>query len=174
MKKKNQLKVSRRTVMKGALAAGAVMSATSIPSQLFAGQYDIPEPLKPLPTTGGNMRWIDSGDMKGVFWKKIFPEYAASRGITIEYDGLPWKEINKIVPLAVRNGTVHDVFQIPLNDLLLILQIELHYQRFLQYLHQLKVYCNFSKYIEPQQECLDVVVTFLLKGQSLCLKLKLF
>ena len=115
MKKKNQLKVSRRTVMKGALAAGAVISTTSIPSQLFAGQFDIPDPLKPLPTTGGNMRWIDSGDMKGVFWKKIFPEYAASRGITIEYDGLPWKEINKIVPLAVRNGTVHDVFQIPLN-----------------------------------------------------------
>jgi multiple sugar transport system substrate-binding protein len=84
MKKKNQLKISRRTVMKGALAAGAVMSATSIPSQLFAGQYDIPDPLKPLPTTGGNMRWIDSGDMKGVFWKKIFPEYAASRGITID------------------------------------------------------------------------------------------
>ena len=44
MKKKNQLKVSRRTVMKGALAAGAVISTTSIPSQLFAGQFDIPDP----------------------------------------------------------------------------------------------------------------------------------
>ena len=101
MKKKNKFKVSRRTIMKGALATGAVMSAASIPSSLFAGEYNIPDPLKALPTTGGNMRWIDSGDMKGVFWKKLFPEYAASRGITIEYDGLPWKEINKIVPLAV-------------------------------------------------------------------------
>ena len=114
MKKKKELKISRRTVMKGALAAGAMMSAGSIPSKLFAGEYNIPDPLKPLPTTGGNMRWIDSGDMKGVFWKKLFPEYAASRGITIEYDGLPWKEINKIVPIAIRNGTVHDVFQLPL------------------------------------------------------------
>ena len=93
MKKKKDLKFSRRTVMKGALAAGAMMSAGSIPSKLFAGEYNIPDPLKPLPTTGGNMRWIDSGDMKGVFWKKLFPEYAASRGITIEYDGLPWKAV---------------------------------------------------------------------------------
>ena len=32
MKKKNKFKVSRRTIMKGALATGAVMSAASIPS----------------------------------------------------------------------------------------------------------------------------------------------
>ena len=64
MKKKKELKISRRTVMKGALAAGAMMSAGSIPSKLFAGEFNIPDPLKPLPTTGGNMRWIDSGDMK--------------------------------------------------------------------------------------------------------------
>ena len=83
MKKKNKFKVSRRTVMKGALATGAMMSTASIPSSLFAGEYNIPDPLMTLPTTGGNMRWIDSGDMKGVFWKKLFPEYAASRGITI-------------------------------------------------------------------------------------------
>ena len=106
--------------MKGALAVGAMMSAASIPSKLFAGEFNIPDPLKPLPTDGGNLRWIDTGDMKGVFWNKLFPEYAASRGITIEYDGLPWKEINKLIPLAVRNGTVQDVFQIPLNMLSLI------------------------------------------------------
>ena len=49
MKKKKELKISRRTVMKGALAAGAMMSAGSIPSKLFAGEYNIPDPLKPLP-----------------------------------------------------------------------------------------------------------------------------
>ena len=48
MKKKKELKISRRTVMKGALAAGAMMSAGSIPSKLFAGEYNIPDPLKPL------------------------------------------------------------------------------------------------------------------------------
>ena len=40
--------------MKGALAAGAMMSAASIPSKLFAGEFNIPDPLKPLPTDGGN------------------------------------------------------------------------------------------------------------------------
>ena len=32
--------------MKGALAAGTMMSAGSIPSKLFAGEFNIPDPLK--------------------------------------------------------------------------------------------------------------------------------
>ena len=31
----------------------------------------------------------------------------------MQYDGLPWNEIAKIVPLAISSGNLHDVFSIP-------------------------------------------------------------
>ncbi len=64
------------------------------------------------PTT---FRWVDSGDQKAVFWNAFFEKYMeAHPNVTIQYDALPWNEIAQVVPLGVRNGTAHDVFQRPL------------------------------------------------------------
>ncbi|MEZ4836893.1 MAG: ABC transporter substrate-binding protein [Caldilineaceae bacterium] len=69
-----------------------------------------------LPTEDVTFRWVDSGDQKAVFWNQYFAAYQeAHPNITIQYDALPWNEIAQVVPLGVRNGTAHDVFQIPLS-----------------------------------------------------------
>lgn len=69
-----------------------------------------------LPTDAVTFRWVDSGDQKAVFWNQYFAAYQETHpNITIQYDALPWNEIAQVVPLGVRNGTAHDVFQIPLS-----------------------------------------------------------
>ncbi len=69
-----------------------------------------------LPTDPVTFRWVDSGDQKAVFWNEFFAAYQEQYpNITIQYDALPWNEIAQVVPLGVRNGTAHDVFQIPLS-----------------------------------------------------------
>lgn len=78
-------------------------------------QSMIPDAINSI-DAGATLRWIDSGDQKAVFFKTFFKSYAEARGITINYDPLPWNEIAKVVPLGVRNGTAHDVFALPSNS----------------------------------------------------------
>ena len=78
-----------------------------------AQEIHLPEPVVDIPK-GANFRWVDTGDIKMPFYREFFRQYGESRGITVTYDGLPWPEIANIVPLGVRNGTAHDVFQLPL------------------------------------------------------------
>jgi multiple sugar transport system substrate-binding protein len=67
-----------------------------------------------LPTNNVTFRWIDSGDLKSLFYKKYFAAYhEAHANITIQYDALPWAQINNIVPLGVQNGNAHDCFALP-------------------------------------------------------------
>lgn len=69
-----------------------------------------------LPTEQVTLRWVDSGDQKAVFWNQFFARYHEMHpNIEFAYDALPWNEIAQVVPLGVRNGTAHDVFQIPLS-----------------------------------------------------------
>jgi multiple sugar transport system substrate-binding protein len=78
------------------------------------GDICIPEAATDLPTEDVTFRWLDSGDTKAVFWREFFEKYqAAHPNITVQYDGLPWNEIGKIVPLAISSGNLHDVFSIP-------------------------------------------------------------
>lgn len=92
-------------------ATGA--TAASAPG---VGEIVIPNTGAKLPTAKVAFRWIDSGDLKALFYKKFFAAYQqAHPNITITYDALPWTEINKIVPLGVQNGNAHDVFAIPQN-----------------------------------------------------------
>lgn len=112
--------ISRRNAIGGgaALAAGAMLSPGSFTAaaQDAESPITIPEPQVELPTDDVTFRWIDSGDVKGFFWREFFPKYQeAHPNITMEYQGLPWNEIQQIVPLGVRNGNAPDVFQIPLN-----------------------------------------------------------
>lgn len=78
---------------------------------------NIPDSGANIPTEEITFRWVDSGDQKAVFWNEFFEAYQQKHpNIEIQYDALPWNEIAQVVPLGVRNGTAHDVFQIPLSN----------------------------------------------------------
>lgn len=113
-------RLTRRTAVKAGagIAAGAALSRAGLPAlaQDAANPIVIPEPVAQLPAEEVTLRWIDSGDVKAFFWRAFFEEYQkAHPNITIEYQGLPWNEIQKVIPLGVRNGNAPDVFQIPPN-----------------------------------------------------------
>ncbi|MBI5305281.1 MAG: extracellular solute-binding protein [Chloroflexi bacterium] len=99
----------------------AAMSATAVPATTAAamacskGDICIKPTSVKLPKGAVTFRLLDSGDVKGVYWKKFFELYQKSYpNITCQYDGLGWNEIAKIVPLGVQNGNAHDCFSIPL------------------------------------------------------------
>lgn len=115
-------KLSRRTAIQLASGAGAAAMMSAYGARHVAAQgsdsagIEIPEPQVELPTDDVTFRWVDSGDVKGFFWREFFPLYQeAHPNITMQYDGLPWNEIQQVVPLGVQNGNAPDVFQIPLN-----------------------------------------------------------
>jgi len=94
------------------LRHGAAQDAT--PAVSNPGAMVIPDSGADLPTEDVTFRWIDSGDLKAMFYTKFFPAYEeAHPNITVEYDALPWTEVNRIVPLGVQNGDAHDVFAKP-------------------------------------------------------------
>ena len=110
-------KLSRRQMIKlmGTTGAGAFFL-----SQMghFADAQDItiPDSGAMLPTDDVTLRWVDSGDQKAVFFKAFFDAYQTVHpNIKVAYDPLPWNEIAQVVPLGIRNGTAHDVFQLPLS-----------------------------------------------------------
>ena len=121
--------ISRREFLRTAslLAAGGVLMAcapatvapaasapTATPAPFVKGDIRIVPSGVQLPTEPVTFRWLDSGDTKAVFWKQFFAKYQeAHPNITVQYDGLPWNEIGKIVPLGIQNGNLHDVFSIP-------------------------------------------------------------
>jgi len=95
-------------------AAAQVATPEATPAVANPGEIVIPEPQVELPTDDVTFRWIDSGDLKALFYKPFFEAYQeAHSNITIQYDPLPWEEINRIVPLGVQNGDAHDVFAKP-------------------------------------------------------------
>lgn len=91
-------------------------AAAKAPARAACPKGDIcigPTSVK-LPTDKVTFRWLDSGDIKAVFWKQFFEKYQkAYPNITTQYDGLPWNEISKIVPLGIQNGNLQDVFSLP-------------------------------------------------------------
>ncbi len=106
--------ISRRAFLAGTTALGAM--AMTGAGRAFAADVDfnIPAPIADL-NADGPFRWLDSGDQKAVFFKAFLPAYDKARGITSNYDGLPWNEIAQVLPLAVRNGNAQDAFCLPLN-----------------------------------------------------------
>ena len=97
-----------------AAPAPAAAPQAAAPETCVPGDICIPAPAVELPTDAVTFRWLDSGDTKAVFWRAFFEKYQEARpNITVQYDGLPWNEIAKIVPLGIQNGNLHDVFSIP-------------------------------------------------------------
>jgi len=98
-------------------AASAAPGATRAATGAAGGEVGtivIPNTGAKLPTEKVNFRWIDSGDLKALFYKPFFEAYTkAHPNITTTYDALPWAQINTIVPLGVQNGNAHDAFALP-------------------------------------------------------------
>ncbi|WP_226781711.1 ABC transporter substrate-binding protein [Oceaniglobus trochenteri] len=100
--------MNRRTFLAGTTALGAL----GITGAARAQDITIPAPIADIPTDAP-MRWIDTGDQKAVFYRDFFARYTAERGVDVVYDGLPWSELNTVVPLGIRNGTAQDAFVLP-------------------------------------------------------------
>jgi multiple sugar transport system substrate-binding protein len=97
----------------GAGIHGAV-AQDATPSAANPGEIVIPDSAVDLPTEDITFRWIDSGDLKALFYNEFHAAYQEKHpNITIEYDALPWEEINRIVPLGVQSGDAHDIFAMP-------------------------------------------------------------
>ncbi len=108
---------SRRSILTAGLGAGALyaLSACTPPPDQQAGGsgIQIPDPASPLPEGDITLRVIDSGDTKTNYWEAVLPAYEEKHSnVTTEYDGLAWEQIDELVPLSVRNGTLHDLVQL--------------------------------------------------------------
>lgn len=111
--------VSRRTLLKagGATAAAAMLArAGGLGALAQDANYDfkIPDSGAKLPTDDVQLRWMDSGDQKAVFFKAFFPAYTKKHpNIKVQYDGTNWNQIQQAITLGLRNGSAPDVFQLP-------------------------------------------------------------
>ncbi|MBA2468810.1 MAG: extracellular solute-binding protein [Chloroflexia bacterium] len=109
----------RRFVQTSAAGAGALALGSSAHRSLAAqeatpGSIVIPDSGVELPTDDITFRWIDSGDLKALFYNEFHAAYQeAHPNITIQYDPLPYAEINQIVPIGVQSGDAHDMFAMP-------------------------------------------------------------
>lgn len=121
--------LSRRRLLTGAggVVAGAAMGVLSGCGGAGGGDTDggsgggvpkagmkIPEPKVALPKDDVQFRLMDSNDTKAPFWEEFFTAYQDKHpNIECTYDGLPWNRIEEVAPLGIRNGTAHDVLQLP-------------------------------------------------------------
>ncbi|WP_175477172.1 ABC transporter substrate-binding protein [Ruania alba] len=75
------------------------------------GQFEIPDPAGELPTGDVELRVLGTPDSHPAFWAAFGGAYEEKHpNVTIEYEGAPHPRIREILPLAVRNGTAHDMF----------------------------------------------------------------
>jgi len=102
-------------------AAGAAASMAGVHALRHAGaqtpapgEIVIPDSGIEIPSDDITFRWIDSGDLKALFYREFHAAYMEKYpNIEIQYDALPWPEINRIVPLGVQSGDAHDIFAMP-------------------------------------------------------------
>ena len=119
---------TRRKLIKNSAAGAAIASGSMLgmstlrdvtaqdasPAASDPGAITIPDTGAELPSDDVTFRWIDSGDLKALFYNEFHAAYEeAHPNITIEYDPLPWTEINRIVPLGIQSGDAHDIFAMP-------------------------------------------------------------
>jgi len=97
-----------------AIALGSRSHRPSAAQDATPGSITIPDSGVELPADDITFRWIDSGDLKALFYNEFHAAYQeAHPNISIEYDALPWAEINQIVPIGVQSGDAHDIFAMP-------------------------------------------------------------
>ena len=81
-------------------AGGATMGAVS-PSSFIM----LTDTGAKLPTDKTTLRWVGTAGERKLFVDALVPAYQkAHANITIQYDGLPFTEIAKVLPLGIQNG----------------------------------------------------------------------
>ncbi|WP_127902906.1 ABC transporter substrate-binding protein [Solirhodobacter olei] len=101
--------LSRRSFLQSTAALGVVALA----GPALAQSADFGPAPKGLPPANGPVRWLDTGDQKGIFIKKYLTEFGKARDVKVVYDGLPWKQLNTVVPLGISNNSAPDTFNLP-------------------------------------------------------------
>lgn len=77
-------------------------------------EFDIPDAPDGFPAGDVTLRLVDSDDTKGPYWDAFFRAYQDKfSNVSCQYDGLPWNRIEEVVPLGFRNGSGHDLIQLP-------------------------------------------------------------
>lgn len=101
----------------GALAVGTAFGVSGCADPTRGKGSDVislPGPKTRLPSGEVRLRVMDSGDTKAPFWEELAAAYEQKHpNITVDYDGLPWNRIEEVAPLGIRNGTAHDILQLP-------------------------------------------------------------
>lgn len=122
-------RITRRRLLQaiGVGGAGVGLSACGVytppknsgnNAQLNSTSFDIPTSgvnfPKDFPTTPTQLRVVDSGDQKALFWKAFFPELEKKfPNVKVSYDGTDWTTIQQEITLGLHNGTAPDFFQLP-------------------------------------------------------------
>lgn len=96
--------------------AVAPTAVTAVATISAMGVVTIPPTNAKLPTEKVNFHWVDSAGEKLPFLKAYFAAYQqAHPNIAVQYEGIPFTEIAKVIPLGIQNGNAPDVFVIPSN-----------------------------------------------------------
>ena len=67
-----------------------------------------------LPTDKVTVRWLGSAGERKLFSDAMVIAYPkAHPNITLQYDGLPFTELAKVLPLGIQNGNGPDLFELP-------------------------------------------------------------
>ncbi len=67
-----------------------------------------------LPTDKVTVRWLGSAGERKLFSDAMVIAYPkAHANITLQYDGLPYTELAKVLPLGIQNGNGPDLFELP-------------------------------------------------------------
>jgi multiple sugar transport system substrate-binding protein len=113
---------SRRKALQIAGAAGVAAAtagcvdtsdAPSARSGPSAGVFTIPDWAE-APKEDVQLRWVDSGDQKALYWEAFFAAYTKKfPNIKVDYQGTNWNTIQESITLGLRNKTAPDVFQLP-------------------------------------------------------------
>jgi len=108
--------VATRTAATGGTAPAIASPATGggAAGGSAASFITLPPPVAKLPTGPTTLRWLGTAGERKLFVDALVPAYHQSRqNITIEYTGLPFTEIAKILPAGIQNGDAPDLFELP-------------------------------------------------------------
>jgi multiple sugar transport system substrate-binding protein len=99
----------------GLVLAACGGSTSTSKSNLNSTAFDVPDPAPGFPKGPVELRWVDSGDQKAVFFRAFFAAFQQKfSNVHVTYDGTNWNTIQQELTLGLRNGTAPDAFQLPL------------------------------------------------------------
>ncbi len=97
-----------------ATAVASPAAGTSAAGGSASSFITLPPPVAPLPTAPTTLHWLGTAGERKLFVDALVPAYHRDRpSLTIEYTGLPFTEIAKILPAGIQSGNAPDLFELP-------------------------------------------------------------